>query len=75
MISPMSRKLEKRLPGADEPAVEARRVRRWRRQQFHELGFTLSEAYALADAPVDLGDARTLMAAGCPRETAVRILL
>jgi hypothetical protein len=31
--------------------VEIRRIRHWRREQFHELGFTLSEAYELADAP------------------------
>jgi hypothetical protein len=65
----------KRPSAVLDPAVELRRVRRWRRQQFHELGFTLSEAYALADAPVDTGDARRLMATGCPRKTAIRILL
>jgi hypothetical protein len=75
MILPMSRKLDSRLSGADDPALEARRVRRWRRQQFHELGFTLSEAYVLADAPVDLGDARRLIGAGCPKPTALRVLL
>ena len=50
-------------------------VRTWRREQFHELGFTLTEAYELADAPVDLDTARRIVAAGCPKQTAIRILL
>jgi hypothetical protein len=62
---------------AEAPAVayEPQRVLWWRREQFHELGFTLPEAYALADAPIDLSTARRIIAAGCPRETAIRILL
>jgi hypothetical protein len=71
----MSRNLQQRAPEADETTVEVQRVRRWRREQFHELGFTLSEAYLLADTLVDLGDARRLIAAGCPRTTAARILV
>jgi hypothetical protein len=74
MIIPMS-KVENRPSVADDTAVEPQRVRRWRREQFHELGFTLSEAYLLADTLVDLGDARRLIAAGCPRTTAARILV
>ena len=50
-------------------------VRTWRREQFHELGFTITEAYELADAPVDLDIARRIIAAGCPTQTAIRILL
>jgi hypothetical protein len=50
-------------------------VRTWRREQFHELGFTLTEAYELADAPVDLDMARRIIAAGCSRQTAIKILL
>ena len=65
----------KRPSAVLDPTVELRRVRRWRRQQFHELGFTLTEAYELADAPVDLGVARRIIAAGCPQQTAIRILL
>jgi hypothetical protein len=71
----MSRNLQQQAPVADETAVEVQQVRRWRREQFHELGFTLSEAYLLADTPVDLGDVRRLIAAGCPRQTAARILV
>ena len=75
MISVMSRKVENRPSVVDDTAVEASRVLWWRRVQFHELGFTLAEAYALADAPADLGDARRLIGSGCPLQTAVRILL
>ena len=71
----MSHKVEKRVSHGAGVDVEASRVLWWRRVQFHELGFTLTEAYALADAPADLGDARRLIGSGCPRETAVRILL
>jgi hypothetical protein len=71
----MSRKTENRTVEAEDIALEAQQVRCWRREQFHELGFTLSEAYLLADTPVDLGDARRLIAAGCPRQTAARILV
>ena len=47
----------------------------WRREQFHDLGFSLTEAYELADAPVDLDIARRIIAAGCPTQTAIKILL
>jgi hypothetical protein len=56
-------------------APELTVVRTWRREQFHDLGFTLTEAYELADAPVDLDIARRIMAAGCSTQTAIRILL
>jgi hypothetical protein len=71
----MSHKTESSIAEAPAVAYEPQRVLWWRREQFHELGFTLSEAYALADAPVDLSTARRLIAAGCPRQTAIRILL
>ena len=71
----MSRKVENRPSVTDDTVVEAQRVRRWRREQFHELGFTLMEAYELADAPVDLDVARRIIGAGCPRQTAIKILL
>jgi hypothetical protein len=71
----MSQRTHNPSKQAAEPPVEAHQVRTWRREQFHELGFTLSEAYELADAPVDLGVARRIIAAGCPRQTAIRILL
>ncbi len=54
---------------------EIARVRRWRRAQFLALGFAPKDAAALAKAPVDLGEARKLVEAGCPPETARRIVL
>jgi hypothetical protein len=54
---------------------EATRVRRWRRAQFLALGFSPSDASALTKAPVDLGEVRRLVSAGCPLEVARRILL
>lgn len=50
-------------------------VRRWRRSQLLALGFSPGDAAALSKAPVDLADARRLLAAGCPPELARRILL
>jgi hypothetical protein len=58
-----------------EKSPEILLVRTWRREQFHELGFSLTESYELADAPVDLDMARRIIAAGCSRQTAIRILL
>lgn len=50
-------------------------VRRWRRSQLIAMGFTPHDATALAKAPVDLGEVRKLVEAGCPLETARRIVL
>jgi hypothetical protein len=69
----MSQKVDERKSGAVH--VESVRVRRWRRNQLYDLGFPLADASKLADAPVDLGDARRLIRSGCPHPTAVRILL
>jgi hypothetical protein len=54
---------------------EATRVRRWRRSQLLALGFSASDASELTKAPVDLGEVRRLVAAGCPHEVVRRILL
>jgi hypothetical protein len=54
---------------------EAARVRRWRKSQFIALGFNSSDANALTKAPVDLGEVRRLVAAGCPHDVARRIVL
>jgi hypothetical protein len=54
---------------------EVTQVRRWRRSQFIALGFSPTEASALTKAPVDLGEMRRLVAAGCPLEIARRIVL
>lgn len=69
----MSQKVGERLTGVI--SVESVRVRRWRRNQLYDLGFPLADAQKLAEAPVDLGDARRLIRSGCPHPTAVRILL
>jgi hypothetical protein len=53
---------------------EQLRVRHWRRDEFIELGFTLSDASALAKSTADLTLGRQLIAAGCPHPTAFRIL-
>jgi hypothetical protein len=55
--------------------TEDARIRRWRRAQFLALGFSPRDAQALTKAPVDLGQMRTLIGAGCPPETARRIVL
>ncbi len=55
--------------------AEDTRVRRWRKSQLIALGFSASDANALTRAPVDLGEARKLVASGCPHEIARRILL
>jgi len=54
---------------------EATRIRRWRRSQLIALGFSASAASELTKAPVDLGEVRRLVAAGCPHDVARRILL
>jgi hypothetical protein len=53
---------------------ERLRVRRWRRDQFLNLGFTLSDSAALAKSAADLQEARTLIACGCSHPTAFRIM-
>jgi hypothetical protein len=50
-------------------------VRRWRFEQFIELGFTEADSATLAQTHVDLSLVRRMMAAGCSPETASRILL
>lgn len=69
----MSQKVDDRASLAVH--VESVRVRRWRRNQLYDLGFPLADARKLAEAPVDLGDARRLIRSGCPHPTALRILL
>ena len=56
-------------------ATEERQILLWRVIQFTQLGFDYTDAIVLAEARVDLGDARRLIAAGCPTSTASRILL
>jgi hypothetical protein len=48
----------------------------WRFQQLLRAGYTYDQAWRLAsDAAVDVREAERLLVAGCPRETAQRILL
>jgi hypothetical protein len=60
---------------ADDRTAEQLNLRYWRLDQFISLGFDTLPAAALADAAVDLAQARRLVALGCPPETASRILI
>jgi hypothetical protein len=60
---------------ADVEDQERLQVTLWRFEQFIGLGFTESDSATLAEAHVDLSLVRRMMAAGCPPETASRILL
>jgi hypothetical protein len=71
----MGQRVETKASRVGQATRESARVRRWRRDQFYDLGFPLADARALAEAPVDLADSRKLIAAGCPVRTALRILL
>jgi hypothetical protein len=53
---------------------ERLRVRCWRREQFFELGFTISDAAALAKSSADVHDTRSLLEAGCPHALAFRLV-
>jgi hypothetical protein len=53
---------------------ERLRVRCWRREQFFELGFTMSEAAALAKSSADDHDTRGLIEAGCSHALAFRLM-
>jgi hypothetical protein len=52
-----------------------RLVLRWRIEQLGLLGFDPVTAVVLANEGIDLNEARSLVAHGCPLETAARILL
>jgi hypothetical protein len=63
----IERELE--LLGCDELDArddELQRLLFWRVLQFRALGLGLHEAIELADSAADLGQARRLVAAGCP---------
>jgi hypothetical protein len=64
------------LPAEPDQSAELQQTRVWRLDQFVSLGFDLARAAIMADdTRVDLAQARTLVALGCPLETASRILL
>ncbi|MFL5395734.1 MAG: hypothetical protein ACJ79G_23115 [Myxococcales bacterium] len=56
------------------PRDERLRVRRWRREQFVELGFTSSEAVALAKSAADVHETRKLVESGCNHGLAFRLV-
>jgi hypothetical protein len=53
---------------------ERLRIRHWRRDRFMELGFSHTDASALAKSKADLHETRSLLAAGCAHGTALRIV-
>jgi hypothetical protein len=66
-------KLEQRT-NAERVRLEAVLVRRWRRDQFCELGFPLCDARRLAQSEADLARTRKLIADGCTHKLAFRIV-
>jgi hypothetical protein len=62
------------FPLHEEFDIEDSRVRRWRFDEFSALGFSIEDAWLLADSEADLHRARVLMAAGCPLHLALQIL-
>jgi hypothetical protein len=64
-----------RVEPARDGLPETVLVLRWRRAQFVSLGFTPREASALMRASADVAEVRKLIEAGCPPETACRIVL
>ena len=61
--------------GAGRLSDEARRVVRWRFQETRRLGLSYVEARLAAEAGVDLGTLRRLVASGCPPTLALKIAL
>lgn len=65
------------MTAVDQAAVErTSKVIRWRRHVLLEAGYERLDARLIADrADIDLHTAVYLLKAGCPLETALRILL
>jgi hypothetical protein len=62
--------LEPKAVGADRQVVD------WRFEQLRRAGYSILESWTLAVRPqVDTHRAAGLLTAGCPRDTALRILL
>lgn len=61
-------------PLHEELELDDLRVTRWRFDQFSSLGFLEDDAWLLSFSDADLGEARSLVAAGCPLHLALRIL-
>jgi len=62
--------------GAPSPSreLESSRVALWRLDQFRALGFSDDDAWRLTTAGADLQLARSLIAAQCPHDLALRIV-
>lgn len=49
-------------------------VLEWRKESFLEMGFDKTAASYLAFTRIDLHEMRAMIAAGCPHNTAIKIL-
>ncbi len=58
-----------------ERSEEERRVRDWRYRQIRALGYTRTDARALAESDAELALIRRLIANGCPPAVAFKITL
>jgi hypothetical protein len=67
-------RVEERVRTPSRIQDERLRVRCWRREQFFELGFTVSEAATLAKSSADVHETRGLLAAGCTHPLAFRLM-
>jgi hypothetical protein len=67
-------RVEERVRTPSRIQDERLRVRCWRREQFFDLGFTVSEAAALAKSSADVHDTRNLLEAGCTHALAFRLM-
>jgi hypothetical protein len=62
-------------PPREEIDLEESRVARWRFDQFRWLGFGDEHAWLLVFSDADLHDTRSLVAAGCPLDLALKIAI
>jgi hypothetical protein len=69
-----ARNVKKPLKSDTRTRDERLHIRRWRRDQFMEIGFSASDAATLAKSDADLHETRRLLAAGCTHATAFRIV-
>jgi hypothetical protein len=65
---------EQHLP-RDQIDVEKTRVACWRFDQFRWLGFGEEHAWLLVFSDADLHETRSLVAAGCPLDLALKIAM
>jgi hypothetical protein len=67
-------RVEERVRTPSRIQDERLRVRCWRREQFFELGFTVSDAATLAKSSADVHETRDLLEAGCTHRLAFRLM-